>query len=205
MTVQHREPFPHLLGRLERLDDVDARAVLEGILGLLPHPAGGLLSYHDSGHRWLSGDSPRDRVRNLLPSAFEASVRVLHPLQNGQGPRGGRMLWKDLADSRRLPAPGARFVDLFPDELLQERRVEPRVGHLDPLTAILLSRILEHHTTQPEQVLFVFWGGLSFFQEDEVDPVYRGPLAVVDAIFTNDPRPWHLTPTICSIRQGAGG
>jgi hypothetical protein len=103
-------------------------------------------------------------VTSVVPSGFEAYIRVLHPLdQPAPGQQPGR--WADVASWSGIElVPG---ID-FPDIALPEHRpsgVEPwtgqvpQVGTLHPDDADALAAVLARHTSTPDRCWFCTWEG----------------------------------------------
>lgn len=96
-------------------------------------------------------------VGSLVPDAFEAFARVLHPTRCG-------LRWSEIAAENGLVAhPHMQFHAIARSPThgmtldLSEWPVEGSLGQ-DLLSDLV--RVLEHNTTTPESCLFAFWEGM---------------------------------------------
>ena len=160
---------------------------------------------------WIGGRlSPFDSgvVTSVVPSGFEAYMRVLHPLDppaSGQQP--GR--WVDVASWSGIElVPSIHFPDIAlpkhePSGVEPWPGQVPQVGTLHPADADALAAMLARHTSTPERCWFCTWEGWGSIVFDDGPRVelpgreyalFVGPLAglpsLMDAQDGHSPNLW---------------
>jgi hypothetical protein len=103
---------------------------------------------------------PPVRIAALVPAAFAAHGRILHPLRAGNG----LVRWAEYAGAALEP--GIRFNQLvgLPDDFvgplsLPEPRHEPDDGTLPRSVCAALATTLAHFTSTPDDCRFGLWDG----------------------------------------------
>ena len=170
-----------------------------------PLPPGLKLVRDTTAARWLEesvGRRPFHSVGHLVPDAFEAYARVLHPALSGLHDEPVR--WSEVAaKTGRVVHPLMQFERIagIPDDPNAQPRwgQRPRAGH-GPLTE--LAQALRLFTVDPDTCWIALWegfGGIDLVEELDDAPkvtipqrtyyLFRGPIDAVPALATAGP-PW---------------
>jgi len=104
-------------------------------------------------------------VGSVVPSGFEAYVRIFHPAWRLAGTKEVEVRWSDVAEwGGRIVHPEMQFHSIsvpLPDRetRLQSYTFEPRAGVLPERQARALVELLAGHTATPELCWFCVWDG----------------------------------------------
>jgi hypothetical protein len=136
-----------------------------------------------------TGGSASYRAGFVVPSGFEAYVRVLHPLPPPWSGDRPAMRWREVAAwSGRPIGPGTQFhsIALPPERPPGEvpfSGLSPLGGNPHPPDAMVLSELLRGATETPERCFFCLWDGYGWERGSRVlaqrgePPVWRpGPI-----------------------------
>jgi hypothetical protein len=157
------------------------------------HPAGAELQLDTTAADWFAsrvllwGPGVGTRVCAIVPSGYDAYVRVFHPAKERMGTESIGRTWSELAElSGRQMHPAVQF-DRF------GWRGSPTIGSLDRPEAIALVTMLTAHTTTPNDCWLALWNGFGRPARSRLDLanaptvslpareyfLYRGPIDVV--------------------------
>jgi hypothetical protein len=138
--------------------------MLDDLLGSdrrVTHPHGAALQQDMAPAQWIAGrllawgGDRGTRVCAIVPSGYEAYIRIFHHAEERVGNEWIRRRWKELAErSGRQMHPAVQF-DRFgwPHP--------PPTGSLDRLEATALIAMLGPHTTTPDDCWLAIWHGFS--------------------------------------------
>src|ERR1700722_18650326 len=104
-------------------------------------------------------------VTSVAPGGFEASARVLHPVEEPLHGGGRVVRWAEVAAWSGLSLrPDSQFHSIAlppvrPQGQVPWRGQGPYEGGLYPPDAVILAEILRDWTTTPEQCWFCVWDG----------------------------------------------
>jgi hypothetical protein len=127
----------------------------------ITHPEGAELQRDTAPADWIAdrvlpwGSDVGTRVCALVPTGYEAYVRVFHHAEERVGSESIRRRWSELAQrSGRQMHPGVQFARFaWPDP--------PQAGSLDRQEATALVSMLRVHTATPNDCWFAIWHGFS--------------------------------------------
>ena len=111
-------------------------------------------------------------VSAIVPTGFEAYVRVFHPvpaMASGLVAKQEPVTWADVAArTGAVMHPLAQYDAIagVPRSAKRERAGvgEPRTGHLEPDALNALCAVLARHTSTPERCWFALWEGYGWMQ-----------------------------------------
>lgn len=111
-------------------------------------------------------------VSAIVPTGFEAYIRVLHPVpvvNTGPAERQEHVTWAEVAQRTGATMhPLAQYeaiAGIHRSSRRERARVgEPRTGHLEPGTLEVLCAVLARHTGTPERCWFALWEGYGWMQ-----------------------------------------
>jgi len=122
---------------------------------------------------WISSARRRGEpgtLAALLPAAFEAYARVLHPAIRYAGDDDVEVSWAEVAGHNgTVVHPLAQWDALTHGPVESQPPVwddGPSEGHLPVAVARRLSTLLAPHTTTPDECLFGRWDGFGFDLHD---------------------------------------
>jgi hypothetical protein len=166
---------------------------------------------------WISAARRRGTpgtVGSLVPNAFEAHSRVLHPAVRYLGHDDVEVPWAEVAAHNgtvahplmQWPSVTGSWNYLSSDSQPPVWDDAPSEGHLPVATAARLAAVLAGHTGTPEDCLFGRWDGFGYdLGTPDVPPrlLLRGGIdmvlvrgTVTDAVRNLAPEPWEQSANL---------
>jgi hypothetical protein len=140
----------------------------------ITHPTGAALQRDTASAHWIAervlawGGGRGTRVCAIVPTGYEAYVRVFHHAEERVENVWIRRRWRELAQrSRRQMHPAVQF-----DRFAWPH--PPQTGSLDRQEATALVSMLRVHTTTPNDCWFAIWHGFSQLTGSVAVHVARG-------------------------------
>lgn len=129
--------------------------------GRITHPEGAELQLDTTPANWIADrllpwrGGVGTRVCAIVPTGYEAYLRIFHHAEEHVGSESIRRRWSELAQrSGRQMHPAVQFARFAWPE-------PPQAGSLDRQEATVLVSVLRAHTATPHNCWFAIWHGFS--------------------------------------------